>query len=98
MPCRTAHVRRWAAACALIFAVACSSSHSPAPAVPTTLPAPVVQAPIPPAPTLATVPPLKPRLYAALGDSYAAGEGLPPYEAGACHQSASAYPSVVAAQ
>ncbi|MDQ6727020.1 MAG: SGNH/GDSL hydrolase family protein [Actinomycetota bacterium] len=44
--------------------------------------------------------PLKPRIYAALGDSYAAGEGLPPFEAdsGACHRSPSAYPRLVAAQ
>lgn len=43
--------------------------------------------------------PLKPRIYAALGDSYASGEGLRPFEAdsGACHRSPSAYPRVAAA-
>jgi lysophospholipase L1-like esterase len=41
-----------------------------------------------------------PRDYAALGDSYAAGEGLAPFEAdsGDCHRSASAYPRLLAAQ
>lgn len=50
--------------------------------------------------TSTTLPPLKPRIYAALGDSYAAGEGLPPFEAGSgqCHRSPSAYPRLVAAQ
>jgi lysophospholipase L1-like esterase len=44
--------------------------------------------------------PLKPRIYAAVGDSYAAGEGLAPFEAdaGPCHRSPSAYPRLVAAQ
>jgi len=44
--------------------------------------------------------PLRPRIYAALGDSYAAGEGLPPFEpdSGRCHRSPSAYPRLVAAQ
>lgn len=43
--------------------------------------------------------PFRPTIYAALGDSYAAGEGLPPFEAGsgACHRSPSAYPRLVAA-
>lgn len=42
----------------------------------------------------------RPRIYAALGDSYAAGEGLAPFESdsGPCHRSPSAYPRVVAAQ
>jgi lysophospholipase L1-like esterase len=50
--------------------------------------------------TSTTSAPLKPRIYAALGDSYAAGEGLPPFEAdsGRCHRSPSAYPRLVAAQ
>jgi len=45
-------------------------------------------------------PPLRPRIYAALGDSYAAGEGLAPFDAdsGRCHRSPSAYPRLVAAQ
>ncbi len=48
-------------------------------------------------------PPTEPfnlRIYAALGDSYAAGEGLAPFEAdsGPCHRSPSAYPRVIAAQ
>jgi len=44
--------------------------------------------------------PFRPRIYAALGDSYAAGEGLAPFEAdsGPCHRSASAYPRLLAAQ
>lgn len=44
--------------------------------------------------------PLHPRIYAALGDSYAAGEGLPPFEAdaGPCHRSPQGYPRLVAAQ
>lgn len=44
--------------------------------------------------------PLKPRIYGALGDSYAAGEGLAPFEAdsGNCHRSPQAYPRLVAAQ
>ncbi|HEX3623481.1 MAG TPA: SGNH/GDSL hydrolase family protein [Acidimicrobiales bacterium] len=44
--------------------------------------------------------PLKPRIYAALGDSYAAGEGLAPFEAdsGNCHRSPQAHPRLVAAQ
>ncbi len=52
------------------------------------------------APAGKAAPPLKPRIYAALGDSYAAGEGLPPFEAdsGSCHRSPSAYPRLVAAQ
>jgi lysophospholipase L1-like esterase len=56
--------------------------------------------PVPTLPTLPPLPPLKPTIYAALGDSYAAGEGLPPFEpdAGACHRSPSAYPRVVAAE
>jgi len=43
---------------------------------------------------------LRPRIYAALGDSYAAGEGLPPFEpdSGRCHRSPSAYPRLVAAE
>jgi len=47
-----------------------------------------------------TAQPFHPRIYAAVGDSYAAGEGLPPFEAdsGRCHRSPSAYPRVVAAQ
>jgi lysophospholipase L1-like esterase len=44
-------------------------------------------------------PPLHPQRYTALGDSYASGEGLRPFESdsGACHRSPSAYPRVVAA-
>jgi lysophospholipase L1-like esterase len=44
--------------------------------------------------------PFRPRNYAALGDSYAAGEGLPPFEPGSgdCDRSPSAYPRLVAAQ
>ncbi len=47
-------------------------------------------------------PPTEPfnlRIYAALGDSYAAGEGLAPFEAdsGPCHCSPSAYPRAIAA-
>lgn len=51
-------------------------------------------------PTANAAPPLKPHIYAALGDSYAAGEGLAPFEAdsGPCHRSPSAYPRLVAAQ
>lgn len=47
----------------------------------------------------ATAPPLRPQRYAALGDSYASGEGLRPFEAdsGACHRSPVAYPRVTAA-
>ena len=52
-----------------------------------------------PAPKAAP-PPFHPKIYAALGDSYAAGEGLPPFEAdsGACHRSPFAYPRLIAAQ
>jgi lysophospholipase L1-like esterase len=48
----------------------------------------------------AAAPPFRPKIYAALGDSYAAGEGLPPFEAdsGACHRSPLAYPRLVAAE
>jgi lysophospholipase L1-like esterase len=48
----------------------------------------------------AAAPRLKPRIYAALGDSYAAGEGLAPFEAdsGRCHRSPQAYPRLLAAQ
>ena len=37
--------------------------------------------------------------YVALGDSYASGEGIPPYEAGAngCRRSARSYPTLLAA-
>jgi lysophospholipase L1-like esterase len=50
--------------------------------------------------TTTTAPPLKPRIYAALGDSYAAGEGLAPFEAdsGDCHRSPQGYPRFVATQ
>jgi lysophospholipase L1-like esterase len=46
-----------------------------------------------------TAAPLRPQRYAALGDSYASGEGLTPFEAdsGGCHRSPSAYPRAVAA-
>jgi lysophospholipase L1-like esterase len=42
---------------------------------------------------------LRPQRYVALGDSYASGEGLSPFEAdsGECHRSPSAYPRLVAA-
>jgi lysophospholipase L1-like esterase len=50
-------------------------------------------------PAANTAPPLRPQRYAALGDSYASGEGLRPFEAdsGPCHRSPSAYPRAVAA-
>ena len=44
--------------------------------------------------------PFHPRNYAALGDSYASGEGLPPFEPGSgdCDRSPAAYPRLVAGQ
>jgi lysophospholipase L1-like esterase len=47
-----------------------------------------------------TAPRFRPKNYAALGDSYAAGEGLAPFDAdsGPCHRSPSAYPRLVANQ
>ena len=44
--------------------------------------------------------PFRPRNYAALGDSYAAGEGLPPYDPGSgeCDRSGSGYPRLVTNQ
>src|SRR5436190_1411556 len=99
MPYRTTHTRRRAAvlACLVVLSGACSSSSDrPAPAAPSL---PAVSA-LPSAATVASLRPLVPTRYAAVGDSYAAGEGLIPFEpdSGPCHRSASAYPRLVAAQ
>jgi lysophospholipase L1-like esterase len=81
----------------LVVAGACSQSAEPPAPAPV---APSITVPAPAAPSVPSVPALKPRLYAALGDSYAAGGGLVPVEAGsgACRRSPSAYPRVLADQ
>lgn len=80
------------AACVLVVAAGCASSSSSSTSSPSKK-APSKRAP-------AATPPFRPRIYAALGDSYAAGEGLAPFEAdsGRCHRSPMAYPRLLAAQ